>query len=57
MVFSQKSIYRGMAAADLSLATVQMTPSQLVLMLSWDKEMPASSDFTLRWVKIWQLEQ
>jgi hypothetical protein len=46
-----------MAVADLSLAMVQMTPSQLVLMLSWDKEMPASFDFTLHWDKIWQIKQ
>jgi hypothetical protein len=29
-----------MAAADLFLAMVRATPSQLILMLSWDNEMP-----------------
>jgi hypothetical protein len=36
-----------MAAADSSLGRVRMTPSQLVLMLSWDNEIFTSSDFSL----------
>jgi hypothetical protein len=39
------------------------TPSQFDLMLSWDKKMPASSDFSLRFRNksgegdFWQIEQ
>jgi hypothetical protein len=43
---------------------VLMTPSQLVLKLSWDNQMPANSDFTLGQrntasllVDIWQIGQ
>jgi hypothetical protein len=44
----QQSIYRRIAAVDSFLTMFRTTPSQFVLMLSWDKDMPASSDISLR---------
>jgi hypothetical protein len=44
--FSQQSIYRRIGAADLFFGDCfRTTLSQLVLMLSWDNKMPASSTF------------
>jgi hypothetical protein len=44
---SHCSLYRRTAAANSSLAMLCTTPSQVVLNLSWHKEMPVRAEFIL----------
>ncbi len=57
MDFSQQFVSHQMAAADLFLGMVNMTPSLLLLMFSWDNEIPTSSVFTFWQAKISPLWQ